>query len=124
MSELRLAAAAAMTLVLATPAPAQPGTYVVDVRSFSFAPQPIRLAANRPVTMVFANRSGSGHDFTAAKFFRNATMVSGAVPNGEIELAPHQTRSITLIPRAGTYKAHCSHFLHKQMGMQDLVIVN
>jgi plastocyanin len=124
MIELRLAAAAAMALVLASAAPAQPATYVVDVRSFAFAPQPIRLAVGKPVTMVFANRSGSGHDFTAAKFFRNATIVSGAAPNGEVELAPHQTRSITLIPRAGTYKAHCSHFLHKQMGMQDVIIVN
>jgi plastocyanin len=29
-----------------------------------------------------------------------------------------------LVPRAGTYAAHCSHFLHSSMGMTDQIIVN
>jgi hypothetical protein len=32
--------------------------------------------------------------------------------------------SITLIPHAGRYKAHCSHFMHKQLGMSDEIIVS
>jgi plastocyanin len=28
------------------------------------------------------------------------------------------------VPAAGTYHAHCSHFLHKQMGMTDLIVVS
>jgi plastocyanin len=28
-----------------------------------------------------------------------------------------------LIPRAGTYHAHCSHFMHKQLGMSDTIVV-
>ena len=82
------------------------------------------LAAGRPVTLIFVNHSGSGHDFTAQRFFANARIVSGNAADGEIELGPHQTRSVTLVPSAGTYKAHCSHFMHKQMGMSDVIIVD
>jgi plastocyanin len=53
----------------------------------------------------------------------HARIIAGAAPDGEIELRPHETKTITLIPAAGTYQAHCSHFLHKQMGMTDLIVV-
>ena len=124
MPATHLAALAALSLLAAAPAAAQPAAVTIDVTNFAFAPQPIRLAAGRPVTLTFVNRSGSGHDFTARRFFA-ASAVSGARPaNGEIELGPHQTRSITLTPRAGTYKAHCSHFMHKQFGMSAVIVVS
>ena len=124
MSRSRLAAAAALCLTTAAPAAAQPASLVVQVYSFGFAPRPIHLAAGRPVTLTFVNQSGIGHDFTAKSFFANSTISAGAAPEGEIELAPHQSKSITLTPRAGTYGAHCSHFFHKQMGMSDQIVVN
>jgi plastocyanin len=101
----------------------QPAQFVVQVWSFGFAPAPIHLAAGKPVTITFVNRSGSGHDFTAPGFFQHARITAGAAPNGEIELRPHETKTITLVPGAGTFHAHCSHFLHKQMGMSDLIVV-
>lgn len=120
----RLAAASALSLVAAAPAAqAQPSSYVVQVWSFGFAPNPIHLVAGKPVTLTFVNRSGSSHDFTAQGFFANASITGGAAPAGEIDLPPHETRTVTLVPRAGTYPAHCSHFLHKQMGMSDLIVV-
>lgn len=119
------AAAAALPLLLATPASAQqPAQVVVQVYSFGFGPQPLHLAAGRPVTLTFANQSGSAHDFTAPGFFQHAKVLSGGTPGDKIMLAGHQSRSITLIPAAGTYQAHCSHFLHAQMGMTDTIIVN
>ena len=124
MSRSRLAAAAALCLMTAAGAAAQPATLVIQVYSFGFAPRPIHLAAGRPVTLTFVNQSGIGHDFTAKSFFANSAISAGAAPEGEIELAPHQSKSITLTPRAGTYGAHCSHFFHKQMGMSDQIIVN
>jgi len=124
MSFFRLAAAAALPLVLAAAAPAQPGQLVVQVYSYGFAPRPIRLAAGRPVTLTFVNQSGSSHDFSAHGFFSKARIFSGDASDGEVDLPPHQTRSITLVPSAGTYHAHCSHFFHKQMGMSDLIVVN
>jgi plastocyanin len=119
------AAAAALPLVLLAPAAqAQPAQLTVDVYSFGFGPRPIHLRAGQPVTLNFVNRSGSGHDFTAHAFFAGSRILSGSAPDGEIELSGHAARSITLVPRAGRYPAHCSHFLHKQMGMTDEILVD
>jgi plastocyanin len=120
---LAAAGAAALSVAVADPASAQPAQVVVQVWSFGFAPHPIRLAAGRPVTLTFANQSGSSHDFVAPGFFQHARILAGAAPDATLELRPHETRSITLVPSAGTYQAHCSHFLHKQMGMSDVIVV-
>jgi plastocyanin len=124
MTAIRSAAAAALCAALVSPAAAQAPTQTVYVASFSYAPHPIHLAAGRPVTLNFVNRSGTGHDFTAASFFASSRILSGTAPHGEVELRGGETRSVTLIPRKGTYKAHCSHFMHKQFGMTDLIVVD
>jgi len=127
MTLSRIAASAALSLAFAAsaPAPAQPAAgQTILVWSFGFSPHPIHLAAGRPVTLTFVNRSGSSHDFTANTFFRTSRILRGDAAEGEVELGPRETRSVTLIPRAGTYKAHCSHFFHKQMGMADQIIVD
>jgi plastocyanin len=119
----RLAAAAALSLVFSVPIAASPGGQTIAVWSFGFAPNPIRLAAGQPITLTFQNRSGSSHDFTAKQFFASSRITAGGAPDGEIELKPYETKSITLIPRAGTYKAHCSHFFHEPLGMSDTIFV-
>ena len=124
MTFSRLAAIAALSLILASPAAGQPAQLVIQLANFSLAPKPIQLAAGKPVTITFENRAGSGHDFTAKQFFAASTITAGAAPGGKIELAGHETKSITLIPRSGTYDAHCSHFLHASMGMTDEIVVN
>jgi plastocyanin len=126
MSLSRMAAIAVLSILVASPVPALPAPQQVTITmwSFGFAPNPIHLAAGRPVTLLFVNRSGSSHDFTASAFFANSRISAGAAPDGEIELRGHETRSITLTPRAGIYPAHCSHFLHKQFGMSDQIVVN
>jgi plastocyanin len=97
---------------------------VVQVYSFGFAPRPLHLVAGRPVTLTFVNQSGSSHDFTAPGFFQHATISAGAAPMGMIDLEPHESKSVTLVPARGTYQAHCSHFLHKQMGMNEEILVD
>jgi plastocyanin len=119
----RVAAIAALSLVSVAPAAAQPAAMTVYVWSFSFAPKPIYLRAGQPVRLNFVNRSGSGHDFTAHSFFANSRIISGDAREGEIELMGHETKSVTLVPRAGTYHAHCSHFMHKQLGMSEMIVV-
>ena len=120
----RLAAAAAMSLLVAAPVSGQqPAQMMVQVWSFGFAPNPIRLVAGQPVTMIFVNQAGSSHDFVAPGFFQHARITAGAAPDDEIELKGHETRRITLVPARGTYQAHCGHFLHKQLGMSDAIIV-
>jgi plastocyanin len=126
MTFSRLAALAALSLLLGAPAagqPAQPAQLGIQLSNFSIAPKPIQLAAGKPVTLTFENRAGSGHDFTAKEFFAASTITAGAAPGGKIELAGHETKSITLVPRAGTYDAHCSHFLHASMGRTDQIVV-
>jgi len=126
MTLSRLAPVAALSLFLAaSDAPAQqPAQFVVQLWSFGIAPNPIALAAGKRVTLTFVNRSGSSHDFTAQSFFANARITAGDAAEGEVELGPHETKSVTLIPRAGSYHAHCSHFLHTQMGMRDDIVVS
>src|SRR5947209_6709589 len=97
------AAIAALSLFIGAPAAAQPARQTILVWSYGFSPRPLHLAAGRPVTLTFVNRSGGGHDFTAGLFFQSATITAGSAGDGQIELAPHETKSITLIPRAGTY---------------------
>ena len=116
--------AAALALLVAAPAAAQSAQLVIRIWSFGFAPNPIHLAAGRPVTLTFVNQSGSSHDFTAPGFFQHARIVAGSASENEIELRPHETRTITLIPAAGRFQAHCSHFFHKQMGMSDYILVD
>ena len=122
MLESRLAAAA-LALAFSAPAEAQPTAQVVQLWSYDYAPKPIYLRAGRPVTLTFVNRAGIGHDFTARSFFANSRILAGAAPGGDIELRPGQSRSVTLIPRAGVYNVHCGHFLHKQFGMTNRIIV-
>jgi plastocyanin len=124
MIKLRIFAAALLLGSLSPAAAQQPAQLVVQVWSFGFAPTPIRLAAGKPVTLTFVNRSGSSHDFTAPGFFQHARITGGTAPDGEIDLKPHETKTISLVPSAGTFHAHCSHFLHKQMGMSDLIVVS
>jgi plastocyanin len=119
----RFAAAAALSLAFSAPTAAQAPRQTILVWNFGFAPRPISLAAGRPVTLTFQNRSGHNHDFTAREFFAYSRILAGAAPGGEIDLGPYQTKSITLVPRAGTYPAHCSHFLHAQLGMTDVIYV-
>jgi plastocyanin len=120
----RVVALAALSLVLSSPTGAQAPGQTIVVWSYGFAPRPIILAAGRPVTLTFQNRSGGSHDFTAKTFFARSTITEGAAPDGEIELRPYETKRITLIPRPGEYRAHCSHFMHALLGMNDRIIVS
>lgn len=124
MRMYRRALVAALYLSFGGSALAQPATQTIVVWSYGFSPVPLHLAAGRPVTLVFENRSGSSHDFSAERFFGNSTIVRGSAPGGEIDLPPHASRSVTLVPRAGSYGAHCSHFFHKQLGMSDQILVD
>ena len=124
MRAIRLAALAALSFGYSVPTSADAPAQTIAVWSFGFAPSPIRLAAGQQVTLTFQNRSGSSHDFSAKGFFDHARIVDGAAPGGEVDLGPHQTKVITLVPGAGTFHAHCSHFMHAQMGMSAQIIVS
>ncbi|MFN2472567.1 MAG: cupredoxin domain-containing protein [Sphingomicrobium sp.] len=121
-----LAPVLACIALLTTPAAAQDGTPTVPIAlsSFHIAPATIHLAAGRPVRLAFTNDSGSGHDFTAPGFFAASKIVAGSAPEGEVELRGHAATSVTLVPTRGTWRAHCSHFGHKLLGMSATIVVD
>ena len=123
MLSFRLAVAA-LALLIGSPASAQPAVQTISLWSYGYAPKPIHLKAGRPVRLIFVNRSGNGHDFTARAFFGRSRILGGDVRNGAIELKADQTKSVTLIPAAGTYPVHCSHFMHTTFGMRDTIVVD
>jgi len=123
MFSSRFAVAAAAATAFSAPAEAQAPGPTIIVWSFGFYPRPIVLATGRRVTLTFQNRSGSSHDFTAKTFFAASRILHGDAANGEVELRPYETKSVTLIPQPGRYGAHCSHFFHKQLGMSNQIYV-
>lgn len=123
MNILKRPGIAALALLLSASVSAQAPGQTISIWTFGIAPRPIHLAAGQPVSLVFINRSRQAHDFTARAFFAASTITEGNPGNGKIELGAYATKRLTLIPRRGTYEAHCSHFMHKQMGMSDEIIV-
>lgn len=129
MSRLRLATAAALagalltipgSMLVARPAPP---TVTITIGSHFYRPNPIYLAGGVPVRLVFVNRAGGPHDFKAPQFFQSARILTGAAPGGKIELAAGRGTSVTLVPRRGRYKVHCSKPFHAMLGMQGWIIV-
>jgi plastocyanin len=128
MLKFRLADVAALSVVAGSPSAAQPAAQpavqAIALWSYGYSPRPIHLRAGQPVRLVFVNRSGNGHDFTARDFFARSRILSGDVRGGKIELGAGQTRTVTLVPAAGSYAVYCSHFLHRTFGMRDTIVVN
>jgi uncharacterized cupredoxin-like copper-binding protein len=127
MKSLILSAAA--LLALAGPAAAQTGPERVEIglSNFKFTPSTIMLQHGHPYVLHFANTAKGGHDFSAKAFFDAAAVAPedrAAVAKGEIELQGGQSADIHLTaPAAGTYEAHCSHFMHSTFGMTGKIVV-
>ncbi|MCW0198809.1 cupredoxin domain-containing protein [Sphingopyxis sp.] len=120
---------AALALSVPVTAAEAPAKVTVTLANFSFTPSDLHLHAGQPVTIHFTNSGSGGHDFTAPEFFAAATMdaanrarVEGA--KGRVALGKGESSDVTLTPKAGTYKAHCSHFMHSSLGMTGKVVVD
>jgi uncharacterized cupredoxin-like copper-binding protein len=120
---------AALALLASAPTVAEmsPAHVSIVLANFSFTPSAIQLVAGKPVTLHFDNQGSGGHDFTAPVFFAAAQM-DGATrarlgKKGVVSLEKGSTADITLTPKAGSYKAKCSHFLHAGFGMTGTITV-
>ena len=123
MLQARLLVLALFASVPALGSPA-PAVVQVDLASYSIRPSVIHLRAGQPVRLVFTNRSGGGHDFTARSFFAAAQAVRGPIEGGAVELGGHQSATVDLVPARGTWKAHCGHFGHKMLGMTARIVAD
>ena len=113
-------------LALAAPAlaPAQPARVVeVELSSFDFDPDTIRLRAGEPVTLRLINRGDGGHNFVARDFFAAASGVSGPVVDGAVELDGGETADVRLVPVRGRYRLRCTHAFHSTLGMRGRIVV-
>lgn len=98
-------------------------TVTIAESNFRIAPTVIHLTAGLPVRLLFTNASGSSHDFAAPEFFRQAQLLSDPVAGGDVDVPRHGQASVVLVPKKGTYRAHCSHFGHAMFGMQATILV-
>jgi len=121
--------AAAIALSVPVTAAELPAKVTVTMANFSYTPADLHLHAGHPVTIHFVNNGSGGHDFTAEEFFAAATMdaanrarVGGA--KGRVSLGKGEASDVTLTPGAGTFKVHCSHFMHSTMGMTGKITVD
>ena len=128
MRSLLLAVAALAFAIPQTDA-RQADRVTVSMTDFSYAPADLHLEPGRSTTIHFVNNGSGGHDFTAPQFFSAATMdaanrarVGGA--KGRVSLGRNESVDVTLTPVAGTYKVHCSHFMHSSLGMKGKITVD
>jgi plastocyanin len=101
-------------------------TITVELSSFAFTPEQIRLKTGVPIRLRLVNESNGGHNFSAPAFFAASSFLPGSsIPsNGEMEVGSHQTVEIALVPGApGAYPLECTHFLHSAFGMHGTVEV-
>lgn len=117
---LGLAAAASTSTSAQAPAPS---VQEIILYSYGYQPSPIVLTAGKRVTVVFVNRAGKGHDFSAGKFFASSRMLKGTVVGGDVDLKAGQSASVTLIPTAGQYRVRCTKPFHTMLGMTDKIVV-
>jgi plastocyanin len=99
----------------------------VQLSSFKFTPATLTLMHGRPYVIHFTNTSSGGHDFVAKDFFAAATIAPedrSKVAKGGVSLGGGESTDVHLVPnRPGTYKSHCSHFMHSGFGMKGQVVV-
>jgi len=115
----------ASALAFSTPVlAATPPVETIELYNFGFKPSPIALTAGHEITLKFVNSSTHGHDFTAPEFFKSSRILGGSVDKaGKIDFHGGETKSVTLIPAAGQYPAHCGHLMHSSFGMHTTIIV-
>ena len=111
----------------AATAQGSPQAITVDMSNFKFTPATLTLTHGRPYVIHFVNSASGGHDFVAKEFFDAATIAPGdraKVKHGEIELAGGESADVHLVANTpGSYKSHCSHFMHSSFGMTGQVVV-
>src|SRR4051794_22288781 len=94
----------------------------IDLANFKFTPATITLEHGQPYVLHFVNMASGSHNFAAKQFFSAATIApedSAAVKAGMVELHGNDSADVRLVaPAAGTYEAHCSHFMHSTFGMR------
>ncbi|MBX3560340.1 MAG: cupredoxin domain-containing protein [Sphingomonas sp.] len=116
----------AVLLFAAAPVSTRPPVIEVQLSSFAFAPETLRLRAGAPVTLRLVNAGSGGHNFSAPEFFAAVTIAPGQgaiVARGAIEVPARGSIEIALTPARGRYVLRCTHILHTAFGMRGEIVV-
>jgi plastocyanin len=101
-------------------------TVQVQLSSFKFRPQTLRLRAGQPVVLHLVNSGSGGHNFAAPQFFAAARVAAGSagrINRGAIEVPSRSAVDVRLVPARGTYRLRCTHTLHSTFGMRGQIVV-
>jgi plastocyanin len=99
----------------------------VTLSSFQFDPATVHLHAGQPVVLHLVNGGSHGHNFSAPEFFAASQIRAqdqNLIRKGAVELSGHESKDIGVVPRAGTYKLHCTHTMHSAFGMKGEIVVD
>lgn len=104
-----------------------PQALTVEMSNFKFNPSTLTLKHGQSYVLHFVNKASGGHDFVAKEFFASSAISPedrAKVKNGEIELSGGESADVHLVANMpGTYKTHCSHFMHSSFGMTGQIVV-
>ena len=110
-----------------TPDWGQAKPITIELSSFKFTPASEVLQRGTVYRLHLVNISSSGHDFVAKAFFTGSTIAPedrAKISNGGVDVAGGESVDVRLIPNlAGSFKVHCSHFLHSSFGMTGTITV-
>ena len=110
-----------------TPDWSQAKSITIELSSFKFTPSSEALQRGTVYRFHFVNTSSGGHDFVAREFFAGSMIAPedrAKITNGGVDVEGGGSVDVRLIPnRAGSFKVHCSHFLHSSFGMTGTITV-
>ena len=102
-------------------------TVQVVMTNYAFAPNALQFRSNTPYHLHLVNSSSHGHSFNAPDFFAAVSIAPedrSRVVTGEVEVEGGEAVDVKIVPaKPGTYKFHCSHFLHATFGMSGEAMI-
>jgi hypothetical protein len=102
-------------------------TVQVVMTNYAFTPNALQFRSNTPYHLRLVSNSGHGHSFAASDFFAAVGIAPedrSRVVAGVVEVEGGQVVDVKIVPaRSGSYKFHCSHFLHSTFGMTGEALI-
>ena len=130
MARIILLACLLFLVLPVSAAPQTPAVIAVEMREFAFQPALIRLTADRPVRLVFANRGQIAHQFESDYLRQIPARVMDVTLSVEtaglefVRLAPGSSATVEFLPRRrGRFTFACTIEGHREAGMHGVLEV-
>ena len=124
---LFLVALGATTSAAQTPDWSQAKPLTIELSSFKFTPATATLQRGTAYRLHLVNTSSGGHDFVAKELFAGSIVAPedrAKITNGGVDVDGGGSVDVRLVPnKTGSFKVHCSHFMHSTFGMTGTITV-